>query len=94
MIRRRGVVQALAAALALPARAFAQPRERTWRVGFLSPRSRPPTLDADYYGAFPRRMRELGYVEGRNLVILGVSRTAITSGCRRSPRISYASGST
>jgi len=70
MIRRRGVVQALAAALALPARAFAQPRERTWRVGFLSPRSRPPTLDADYYGAFPRRMRELGYVEGRNLVIL------------------------
>ena len=70
MIRRRGVVQALAAALVVPARAFSQPRERTWRVGFLSPRSRPPTLDADYYGAFPRRMRELGYVEGRNLAIL------------------------
>jgi putative ABC transport system substrate-binding protein len=38
-------------------------------VGFLSPRSRPADLDADYYGAFPRRMRELGYIEGRNLAV-------------------------
>jgi putative ABC transport system substrate-binding protein len=26
-------------------------------------------MDADYYGAFPRRMAELGYVEGKNLVV-------------------------
>lgn len=33
------------------------------------PRHRPALLDADYLGAFPRGMRELGYIEGENLVI-------------------------
>jgi ABC-type uncharacterized transport system substrate-binding protein len=40
-----------------------------WRIGILSARARPPDIQADYYGAFPRAMHELGYVEGRNLVI-------------------------
>ena len=53
-------------ALARPGRAQ---RAAVASVGFLSPRSRPAALDADYYGAFPRRMRELGYVEGRNLAV-------------------------
>ena len=67
---RRRVVMALAAASLAAARVgFAQPPAKVWRVGFLSPRRRPVSLDTDYYGAFPRRMRELGYVEGRNLVI-------------------------
>jgi len=56
------------AALAASARVVAQP-SRNWRVGFLSARRRPPSLDDDYYGTFPRRMRELGYDEGRNLGI-------------------------
>jgi putative tryptophan/tyrosine transport system substrate-binding protein len=55
--------------VAAPLRSSGQRQPKTWRVGFLSPRSRPQSLDADYYGAFPRRMRELGYVEGRNLIV-------------------------
>lgn len=69
-VRRRELVLALAGVpLAVPVRLFAQSKRSFHRVGVLSPRSRPPSLDADYYGAFPRRMRELGYVEGRNLII-------------------------
>lgn len=69
-MRRRGLLLALgAAALMAPLRSLAQQQGKTWRVGFLSPRRRPASLDADYYGEFPRRMRELGYVEGRNLII-------------------------
>ena len=44
-------------------------QSRVWRIGFLSSRRRPESLEKDYYGAFPRRMRELGYVEGKNLII-------------------------
>jgi putative ABC transport system substrate-binding protein len=49
--------------------ALGQQRDKSWRVGVLSPRQRPASLEADYYGVFPRRMHELGYVDGRNLVI-------------------------
>jgi len=30
---------------------------------------RPPSIAADRVGAFPQGMRELGYVEGKNLTI-------------------------
>ena len=70
MTGRRTALRAIALVAAWPSLARSQPRERVWRVGFLSPRRKPAALDADYYGAFPRRMRELGYVEGRNLEIL------------------------
>lgn len=65
---RRSLLRWLAASLALPAFARAQPGA-THRIGVLSPRRRPDSLVADYYGAFPRRLRELGYDEGRNVVI-------------------------
>ena len=32
-------------------------------------RGRTDSIDPDFIGAFPRGMRELGYVEGKNLVI-------------------------
>ena len=64
--RRRFVV---ALALAFVGEPLAQPRGKPWRIGFLSARRPPVSIDADYYGAFPRRMRELGYVEGRDFVI-------------------------
>lgn len=67
--RRKLVIALGAGAVVLPLHAFAQPKAKIWRVGFLSQRSRPVSLDAEIYGAFPRGMRELGYIEGKNLVI-------------------------
>jgi len=56
---------ALSQALPLPA----QQQGKVWRVGFLAPRHMD-FVDSDYYyGPFRQRMRELGYVEGKNLVI-------------------------
>ena len=67
--RRKLIVALGAAALASPLSSLAQPATKVWRVGFLSPRLRPTSLDADIYGGFLQGMRELGYVEGKNLVI-------------------------
>ncbi len=67
--RRRLVLVIGAFLVAEPLVPFAQQHNKIWRVGFLSPRRRPVFLDSDYYGAFPQRMRELGYVEGKNLII-------------------------
>jgi putative ABC transport system substrate-binding protein len=39
------------------------------RIGFIAGRSRPVSLDADAYGGFVRGLRELGYVEGKNVAI-------------------------
>jgi len=48
---------------------FAQQQGKIWRVGFLSAR-RVDFDDNDYYyGPFRRGMRELGYIEGKNLII-------------------------
>ena len=67
--RRKLVIAIGAGALAGPLRSFAQQQSKIWRVGVLSARRSPASLELDYYGAFPRRMSELGYVEGRNLII-------------------------
>ena len=42
-------------------------RGRVWRIGVLMPRTRPKTADSGLSGAFLRGMRELGYVEGKNV---------------------------
>jgi len=55
--------------MASPLSGFAQPQGKVSRVGFLSARRRPISIEADYYGAFLLGMRDLGYVEGKNLVI-------------------------
>jgi ABC-type uncharacterized transport system substrate-binding protein len=67
--RRRLVLALGVASLSVPLGALARPQSKVFRVGFLSPRRRPASLASDYYGAFPRRMNELGYVEGKNLLI-------------------------
>src|SRR5678815_1025078 len=70
MTSRRGVLIALGAgALTAPLSSLAQPQGKVWRIGFLSTQRRPDSLDSDVYGAFQRGMCELGYVEGKNLVI-------------------------
>ena len=66
--RRKLLVVLGASALVAPFRSFAQQQGKVWRVGFLSLR-RPAALDSDFLGEFPQGMRELGYVEGKNLVI-------------------------
>jgi len=67
--RRKLVITLCASALTVPFSSFAQQQGKVWRVGFLSSRSRPASLDSDEIGAFPREMRQLGYVEGKNLII-------------------------
>jgi putative tryptophan/tyrosine transport system substrate-binding protein len=67
--RRKLLIALGASALTAPFGSFAQQAGKVWHVGFLIPRSRPTSVDADYFRAFPKGMRELGYVEGKNLVI-------------------------
>ncbi len=70
--RRRKLVLAVAvgaASAAWPAAASAQPVSRTVRVGFLYFGSRQPGPGAERYAAFLAGMRDLGYVEGKNLQV-------------------------
>jgi putative tryptophan/tyrosine transport system substrate-binding protein len=64
-MKRRHFVAFLAAA-GLPAATFGQ-STKVWRVGVLMPRARPASLDSGITGAFLRGMRELAYVEGKNV---------------------------
>ena len=66
-LRRRQFLIAAGVLLAAPV-TRAQRLGKVWRVGFLAQRRVGP-LDTDAFGGFPQRMRELGYVEGRNLLI-------------------------
>ena len=67
---RRQVLIALSLGmLAGPRVILGQQPGRVWRVGFLALRH-VDLVDTDYYyGPFRQGMRELGYVEGRNLAI-------------------------
>jgi putative ABC transport system substrate-binding protein len=74
LMNRRDTILALlalgAGAAAAPLAAFAQMPTKVRRIGFLTPRSRPSPPDHDAFSdAFTQGMRELGYVEGKNLVI-------------------------
>jgi putative ABC transport system substrate-binding protein len=62
---RRKLLVAIGAA---PLLSFAQ-QGKVWRIGILVPRSRPASLDSHFLGAFASAMRELGYAEGKNVVI-------------------------
>ena len=64
-----GTLTAPFASLAQQPAAPAGPPGKIWRVGFLSIPTRPANLDTHYLGAFAQGMRDLGYVEGGNLVI-------------------------
>ena len=71
--RRRFLLSALAVTLATPCRAWAQPTGGSHRVGILSnvPVSNP--RGARLWGEFAQALRDLGYVEGRNLTIENLS---------------------
>jgi len=67
--RRKLVIALGVGAFTAPFSSFAQTNGKVWRVGFLAPRSRPASIDSVDYGSFAPSMRELGYVEGKNLLI-------------------------
>jgi ABC-type uncharacterized transport system substrate-binding protein len=71
--RRRFLLTSLAGALATPRCAWAQPAGGSYRVGILSnvPISNP--RGARLWGEFAQALRDLGYVEGRNLTIENLS---------------------
>jgi putative tryptophan/tyrosine transport system substrate-binding protein len=70
MITRRKLLIALGAGvLSAPICVFAQ-QPKIWRIGFLTPRSRPTPPDHDAFSdAFIQGLSELGYSEGKNLVV-------------------------
>ena len=70
MISRRRLFAAFAAAaFAHPLALLAQQSAKIRRIGVLWDGARPADLAAGLFGAFRQAMGELGYVEGKNLVI-------------------------
>jgi putative ABC transport system substrate-binding protein len=67
--RRKLLIVLGTAALAAPFGSLAQQQGKVWRVGFLAMRSPTASNPVVSYGAFVQGMRELGYVEGKNLII-------------------------
>ena len=67
--RRKLVVALGASVIAAPFSSFAQQQGKIWRVGFLAQRH-VNFIDSDnYYGPFRQGMHDLGYVEGKTLII-------------------------
>ena len=67
---RRAFIGALAGGLlAAPLAAEAQPAGKVPRVGFLAASSASDAANARWIEAFRQGLRDLGYVEGRNIVI-------------------------
>ncbi len=69
MDRRTFLASAAGGALALPLGAHAQAQGKVWRVAFFYFGTRQSALDTGRYDAFVQGMRELGYVDGKNIVI-------------------------
>jgi len=69
MDRRTFLASAAGGALALPLGARAQPQGKVWRIGFFYFGTRQSALDTGRYQAFVQGMRELGYVDGKNVAI-------------------------
>jgi putative ABC transport system substrate-binding protein len=68
MNRRESIVAVVGfAAAAGSVLSFAQQNGKVWRVGYLTPAT--ASVTSEYAGAFLKGMRDLGYVEGKNLVM-------------------------
>jgi len=69
-VDRRAFISGITVSLlAAPLAAVAQPAGRVYRVGILSPGGVPDPSVATAPNLVPGALRELGYVEGRNLVV-------------------------
>jgi putative ABC transport system substrate-binding protein len=70
VITRRELLTAFSAgAIAAPFAVLAQAQGKMARIGFFYLGSRQSALETGRYGAFVQGMRDLGYVEGKNLAI-------------------------
>jgi putative tryptophan/tyrosine transport system substrate-binding protein len=69
MDRRRFLLTSLAGALAAPLTAEAQQAGRRWRIGYLSLVSGNLERYKPWLAAFRDGLRELGYIEGENVII-------------------------
>jgi hypothetical protein len=67
MDRRRFLLTSLAGALAAPVAAGAQQAAKIARIGYLTVDN--PSVTPHHSAAFRQELRDLGYVEGRNLAI-------------------------
>jgi putative tryptophan/tyrosine transport system substrate-binding protein len=67
-MRRRDLIAAVYAALASPLGAAAEQPGRVWRIGDVLPT--PPEMGAIYARALEQGLADLGYVQGRNIVLL------------------------
>ena len=67
MTTRRELLLAMGVLAALPA--YSQQAGKVWCVGFIGPEKRPVSIDSERFGAFSRGLRDLGYIEGKNLII-------------------------
>ena len=68
MDRRRFIVGAAGGLVALPFMAEAQ-ATKVYRVGQLSQGSPPPQGSKPFPGGFRATLRDLGYIEGQNLIL-------------------------
>jgi putative ABC transport system substrate-binding protein len=66
-MKRREFIGLVGGAAAWPLTASAQGTAKVWRIGMLD--TTPRELNRTNLGAFLKRLRELGYVEGQNLTI-------------------------
>jgi putative ABC transport system substrate-binding protein len=66
-MQRRRFVLVTAAGLLAPRTALSQPAKKVWRVGYLSMAS--PEADRHWVAALRQGLRDLGYVEGQNLIL-------------------------
>jgi putative ABC transport system substrate-binding protein len=69
MMNRRTLISSIALATVCARSAAFGQQQRIWRVGFLALPAKPEPLEDSRFGAFALGMRELGYIEGRNLTI-------------------------
>lgn len=67
--RRKFILTLGAGSLAASLSSFAQSPGKVWRIGILANRNRPASIESDPYGYFMSAMRDLGYVDGKNLKV-------------------------
>jgi len=69
LTRRRVIISLGASTVVWPLGSLAQQPDKVWRVGMMIATGNPSSPPNVYQLAFVQKMRELGYVEGKNLII-------------------------